>query len=214
MPRWIAILTSAALAALLWAAWRSPAPPSAQALSGQGPVACVLPPSALSGQAPQQSPVPATMPPFRLGEFTVSPLAGFSAEARVLSRKDYRFGPESTLSPTDLALGWQRMADPAVYDRLDISQSGRWYHYRWGPEGPPLPVREIVRSSANMHLVPADESVARALERVRQGQTVRLQGWLIEVRRDDGWTWRSSLTRDDSGSGACELIYVCALSAY
>ncbi len=214
MPRWIAILISVGLAALLWAAWSGPEAPSAQPLSGGGPVACVLPPSALSGQAPQQSSVPSTMPPFRLGEFTVAPLAGFSAEARVLSREDYRFGPESALSPTDLALGWQRMADPTVYSRLDISQSNRWYHYRWGAEGPPLPVDEIVRSSANMHLVPADQNVARALARVRQGQTVRLQGWLIEVRREDGWTWRSSLTREDSGSGACELIYVCALSAY
>lgn len=214
MPRWIAILISVGIAALLWAAWSGPEAPSAQPLSGGGPVACVLPPSALSGQAPQQSSVPSTMPPFRLGEFTVAPLASFSAEARVLSREDYRFGPESALSPTDLALGWQRMADPTVYSRLDISQSNRWYHYRWGAEGPPLPVDEIVRSSANMHLVPADQNVARALDRVRQGQTVRLQGWLIEVRREDGWTWRSSLTREDSGSGACELIYVCALSAY
>jgi hypothetical protein len=214
MPRWIAILISVGLAALLWAAWGGPEAPAAQPLSGGGPVACVLPPSALSGQAPQQSPVPSTMPPFRLGEFTVAPLAGFSAEARVLSREDYRFGPESALSPTDLALGWQRMADPTVYGRLDITQSGRWYHYRWGAEGPPLPVDEIVRSSANMHLVPADQNVARALDRVKPGQTVRLQGWLIEVRSEDGWTWRSSLTREDSGSGACELIYVCALSAY
>lgn len=214
MSRGIAILIAGGLAALLWAVWRGPDAPPTASLAGQGPVACVLPPSALAGQPPRQSPVPTTMPPFRLGEFTIAPLAGFSAEARVLSREDYRFGPESALSPTDLALGWQRMADPAVYDRLDISQSGRWYHYRWGSEGPPLPVDEIVRSSANMHLVPADQNVARALDRVREGQTVRLQGWLIEVRRDDGWTWRSSLTREDSGSGACELIYVCALSAY
>jgi hypothetical protein len=214
MPRWTWILIAAGLAALLWASRQAPVPAPAQALSGGSPVACVLPPMSSAAEGTRQSEVPPAMAAFRIGEFTVSPLAGFSAQARVLSRQDYRFGPGSDLSPTDLALGWQRMADPANYGRLDISQSGRWYHYRWGAEGPPLPLDEIIRSSANMHLVPADENVARALSRVRPDQTVRLQGWLVEVRRDDGWTWRSSLTREDSGAGACELIYVCALSSY
>jgi hypothetical protein len=65
-----------------------------------------------------------------------------------------------------------------------------------------------------MHLVPADAAVAAAIERVRPDQTVRLRGWLVEVQDADGWTWRSSLSREDSGNGACELIYVCELSSY
>ena len=212
MPRWLWIALAVGLAALVWAG--KPRPGARLAQAGQAGVACVLPPSPRAGEEPLQTGVPSAMRAFRLGDYTVSPLAGFSAEARVLSREDYHFGVESELSPTDLALGWRRMADPAVYRRLDITQSGRWYHYRWGAEGPPLPVDEIVRSSANMHLVPADDHVARALSRVKPDQTVRLQGWLVEVQRDDGWRWRSSLTREDSGGGACELIYVCALTSY
>ena len=176
-------------------------------------VACTLPPAARGG-TPLQSAVPSSLHPFRHGNFRMSPLAGFSIEARVLSREDYVFGAEAAISPTDLALGWQRMADPAVYEPLDVSQSGRWYRYRWGHGGPPIPVPEIVRSSANMHMIPADENVGRALAAVRPGQMVRLQGWLVEARRGDGWTWRSSLTREDSGHGACEVVYVCAISAY
>jgi hypothetical protein len=213
MPRWIWFLLAVSLAALLWATRQGPAFLPAQSLAGGAPVACVLPPGALPGSEPQQTAVPNAMGEFRLGEFVVSPLAGFSLEARVLSRQDYSSGPGSELSPTDLALGWKRMADPAHYERLDISQSGRWYHYRWDGDGPPLPLPEIISSSANMHLVPADARVAQALSQVRPRQTVRLQGWLIEARRDDGWRWRSSLSRDDSGDGACELIYVCALQA-
>jgi hypothetical protein len=209
MPRWIWILIASALAALLWAAQRSPVDAAA---TGSSPAAltCVLPPLAV-GAEPFQGDVPAEMRPFRRGDFVVSPLASFAVEARVLGREDYRLGPEAAISPTDLALGWQRMAEPHVYEPLGITQSGRWYRYRWGDEGPPIPLPEIVRSSANMHMIPADENVARALERVRPDQMVRLQGWLIEARRDDGWAWRSSLTRDDSGDGACELVYVCAL---
>jgi hypothetical protein len=27
-------------------------------------------------------------------------------------------------------------------------------------------------------------------------------------RAPDGWRWRSSLTREDTGAGACELVWV------
>jgi hypothetical protein len=154
--------------------------------------------------------VPSGQSPFRLEPATLTPLAGFRIEARVLGRRDYARGRESDLSPTDLALGWGRMREQAVLDALEISQSGRWYHYRWR-DRPPIPVEEIVRSSANMHLIPADASAARELAQVREGDRVRVEGWLVEAVAPDGWTWRSSLTREDSGDGACELVYVCSM---
>ncbi len=147
-----------------------------------------------------------------MGTATLSPLAGFSVEARVLGREDYRLGREAEFSPTDLALGWGRMADDTVLAQLTISQGGRWYRYRWQDQ-PPIPADEIVRSSANMHIVPANDAVAAALGRVEAGQRLRIDGWLVRIDADDGrWHWRSSLSREDSGEGACELVYACALT--
>jgi hypothetical protein len=37
---------------------------------------------------------------------------------------------------------------------------------------------------------------------------VALTGYLVEVRGPDGFRWRSSLTREDTGNGACELVWV------
>ena len=37
---------------------------------------------------------------------------------------------------------------------------------------------------------------------------------LVAAQGDDGWQWRSSLSREDSGDGACELIYVCELESF
>ena len=130
----------------------------------------------------------------------------------MLGREDYRLGREADFSPTDLALGWDRMRDDAVLAKLKISQSGRWYHYRWLDQ-PPLPVDEIVRSSANMHMVPADDGVARTLRTIKPGQRVRINGWLVRIDAGDGWHWTSSLRRDDSGGGACELVYVCEVTS-
>lgn len=201
-----------ALACIGW--WYSPVSPrvpkAAAALAGAA-VECPQPPLVLAGGAPLQTSVPASLPPFRLQSAILQPLAGFSIDARVLSRQDYSFGREVELSPADLALGWQRMRDDAVLSRLEISQSSRWYQYRWQGD-PPLPLQEIARSSANMHMIPSDQSVARTLRDVRPGDRVRIDGWLVEARMPDGWQWRSSLTRDDTGDGACELVYVCSIT--
>lgn len=155
---------------------------------------------------------PSSRATIRHGDFDLLPLADFALEARVLSRHDYHLDTESALAPTDLALGWGRMSDSAVIDRLDISQSARFYTYHWLDE-PPIPSEEIVRSSANMHLIPADAGVVDALARVRVGQVIALRGHLVEARRADGWRWISSLRRDDSGAGACELVLVDTLES-
>jgi hypothetical protein len=103
------------------------------------------------------------------------------------------------------------MRDDTVLAHLDIDQSNRWYHYRW-QGAPPIPVDEIVRSSANMHMIPSSDTIAKELARVRKGDRVRIEGWLVEADAPDGWRWRSSLTREDSGSGACEVVYVCGIT--
>lgn len=159
---------------------------------------------------PQQR-APASDTPIDHGDYVLTPRADFTVEARVLSRTDYRFDAGAALAPLDFALGWGRMSDTAVIDALEINQSARFYHYRWRDQ-PPIPAQEIVRSSANMHLIPADEAVERALDRVRVGSVVRLQGRLVDARRADGWHWNTSLTREDSGGGACELLLVEAVT--
>lgn len=148
---------------------------------------------------------------FVVKDFTITPLADFTLTARVLSRADYSFDRAAALSPTDLALGWGRMSDSSVLGRLDISQSGRWYNYHWSSGEPPIPKDEIVRSSANMHMIPADDTVRWELKQVRPGDVIHLEGQLIEARGPNGSIWRSSMTRDDSGDGACEVVYVRSL---
>ena len=163
----------------------------------------------VQSQSPQQTPT--TEAAFGFKGFTLRPLARLDLQARVLRREDYHLGKEADLSPFDLALGWQRMREDGVLSQLQISQSSRWYSYRWQDQ-PPLPPAEIARSSANMHMIPATDDVAAALSGVRKGDRVRIDGWLVEANAADGWRWRSSTTRDDTGGGACEVVYVCAIS--
>ncbi len=144
------------------------------------------------------------------GTVALKTRAQFELTARVLSRSDYSLDEGASLVPTDLALGWGRMSDSAVLANIQVSQSGRFY--RWHVKTFPIPRREIEVSSANMHLIPADAGVRAAIKRVRAGQIVHLQGYLVDARRSDGWQWNTSMTRDDTGGGACELVYVESLT--
>ena len=47
-----------------------------------------------------------------------------------------------------------------------------------------------------------------ALDHVVEGSIVQLRGYLVAVQAADGWRWRSSLSRDDTGGGSCELVFV------
>lgn len=166
----------------------------------------VQPAGVLVDIEPQQS-EPTSNTPITHGDYQLTPLADYDIEARVLSREDYSIDGGSSLSPTDLAVGWKRMSDTAVIEQLEISQSVRFFSYRWSKQ-PPIPLDEIGRSSANMHMIPADDSVARELGKVRPGAILHLRGQLVEAKRRDGFQWRSSLTRTDTGAGACELFFV------
>ena len=60
--------------------------------------------------------------------------------------------------------------------------------------------------------MPGNADVKRALARVRVGDIVELEGLLVDLWRDDGGQARTSLRRDDTGAGACEIIWVERLS--
>jgi len=172
----------------------------------------VHPPGVLVSAEPVQSDL--NGPPGVLAKhgYQILPLQSFSLAARVLSTARYRFDEGADISPVDLALGWGRMSDQSVLNEFDISQSGRFYF--WHVKRFPIPRREIETHSANMHMIPADDEIERRLESIRVGQIVSLEGYLVEVRAPSGWRWRSSLTREDTGAGACELVWVEKLEAH
>ena len=115
--------------------------------------------------------------------------------------------------PMDLALAWGPVADPEVLRRMKFHLSGRYVSW-WMEGGPGLPPQRVVESHvANHHLVPATEEVAREMKRVKVGDLVTLRGRLVdvEIRDRDGAVAhraRTSLSRDDTGSGACEQLWV------
>ncbi|HET6564672.1 MAG TPA: hypothetical protein VFG52_04600 [Xanthomonadales bacterium] len=191
VPRWLLILL---VALVLWA-WRD---------WSQRPVEQAY--GLRLAQAPKQQNL-ASAAPRQLGDFSLQPRARFDVEARVLSAERYRMGISADLAPLDLALGWGVMSDQAIVDQVKVSQGARWYILRWGAQ-PPAPEREIMRSSGNMHIIPANDSVRKQAFALRTGEFVKLTGYLVEAQGPGGFRWATSLSRDDTGDGACELFLV------
>lgn len=165
------------------------------------------PPGVLASNEPWQRLV--QRPAFQFGEYELTPLAEFDVEARVLSVEKYRTDGGARLSPIDFALGWGPMSDSAVLEHFRVNQGARFFTIY--PDEQAIDMKVALLSAANMHLIPATATLQDELKRVRPGHIVRLRGQLVSALGPNNFTWRSSLTRTDTGNGACELFYVEAI---
>jgi hypothetical protein len=140
--------------------------------------------------------------------WTIQPQASYQIAARVLGNKPY-YDWQSNVSPRDLALAWGDMSDPSVDEWIHWRQSGRWYHYDWNNGA--YSRSYITGHSANVHIIPATDNLDKALRQVEKNDLVYLEGYLVNLQvRDDGRVGHvnTSLSREDTGAGACELLYV------
>jgi hypothetical protein len=149
---------------------------------------------------------------WKLGEFNFIALAEYNIKARVLSRNNFSIGKESEVSPFDLALGWGPMSDQAIIDKINISQSNRWYY--WNADVLPIPSNEINLNSANVHIIPMNKQIEDKFDKVFKGSLIEMKGYLVKVTTSDSWWWVSSLKREDKGGGSCELFWVEDLEVF
>lgn len=165
------------------------------------------PPGILVQESPVQTLLPEAQPSIRHNDIALAPLAEFTLRARVLGKRKYHFDRGSSLAPIDLALGWGEMSDSTVLEQLDISQRDRFYFLRWRKD-PPLSEQRMMEQSTNLHAIPGSALVAEKLARLRSGQIIFLRGKLVQAHYQDGGHWKSSLSRQDTGNGACELMWI------
>lgn len=168
-------------------------------------------PGIVVADEPSQVDLPVDTPAFQQAAFKLKPLAIFSIDARVLHRKIYRWDRAAALVPVDLALGWGPMSDQRVLDQLDITQSMRFYWYHWARQ-PPIPTNEIISHSTNVHIIPSTSAIASQCKSLRVGSLIHLSGDLVEATGPEITSWKSSLSRTDTGNGACELMWVKEMS--
>ena len=140
----------------------------------------------------------------------------YDATALVVHTKNY-YGNDlgNRLSPKDVALAWGSVAACNEMVNFHWRQTGRWVYWRTNTYEELKTVgdeSDVDRQSSNNHMVPADVDVRRKIAKIRRGDVVRIKGYLVNINAENSkgttFHWNSSISRTDTGNGACELIYV------
>lgn len=146
--------------------------------------------------------------------YTVSPVAEYEIWGMVVSShyagsfldvaheraKDY-------LNIKDLCLLWGKNLETGAFRKLKFWNRDFTCYYSWTePEsGRAFSPAHI----SNNHLITADRSLRRTIRSVRRGDQVHFSGWLAAYGHKGTAAMRgTSTTRNDTGGGACETVYV------
>lgn len=153
--------------------------------------------------------------------YTLTPRFNYDISGLVLHRLAYNqwFSLSRTdeVFTLDLCLMWGNNLASGAYlnPTLAVEQDVRFCVYRYQP-GAGAPV--LNGALSNNHMVVSDPAIQSVLDDISAGDQVRITGKLVDVQASAlGATgqfesrqreWRTSTTRNDSGAGACEIIYV------
>ncbi|MFA5094737.1 MAG: hypothetical protein WC512_05785 [Candidatus Omnitrophota bacterium] len=119
------------------------------------------------------------------------------------------------LNNKDMGVVWGSNISSGTY--LDMKfTSGSWtlyWDFKWGT--PAAKQKEIMdkfdpSKISNNHILPADDRIAKLVMSAERGDQIWMKGYLVNYTTPC-WEnfWRaSSTTRDDTGSHACEVVYV------
>lgn len=135
----------------------------------------------------------------------IEALQPFYGDFRILGYKFYDEDEQAKFSPVDFAVSWGLFSRPEIASKIAVEQYDRYL--KWGMDHLPVPAEDAMKMVSNIHIVPANPTIAKQITKVKRGDLVRLKGDLVEITSDD-LVWRSSLTPDDVGDGACEVFRV------
>ncbi len=170
------------------------------------------PPGVLVESAPTQRDLDPP-PTWNRNGYTFIARARYDLNVRILRKENYHVDRGADLAPVDLAVGWGPLSDSTIIDQLEFSQMGRFFY--WRPKNGktfPLPTAVLIDHAAQMHMVPATQDIEERLRYLHPGQVVTMSGYLVDIRGPGGFTWNTSLTREDTGDGACEIFWAESIS--
>ena len=154
-------------------------------------------------------------------KYTVSPLYVYEISGLIVHRLDYTWFSiykKDSVFPLDLCMMWGNDVERGIYKSRDLSfrQDSRFCWWQWSGK---LNVNNSEIS--NSHLVIDNKDIEAKLKDLNEGDQVKITGFLSNIDAintgDPGeydppeFSLQTSTTRDDSGPGACEIIYVTGI---
>lgn len=176
------------------------------------PAATILPELA---QDPVQAPVriPALNVRKDGKDYTIRPLYSYELYGLVVSAHDsdswidfaHRLWGD-TLNVRDLCVLWGDNVKDRLYDAFSF-RNGDWTCF-FRTNDSEAWSRFRLDQISNNHLLTDSATVKERLSRARVGDQIVLRGYLAEYEHSEGFKRGTSTTREDTGNGACETVYV------
>ncbi|MFA5361704.1 MAG: hypothetical protein WC335_00440 [Candidatus Omnitrophota bacterium] len=150
--------------------------------------------------------------------YELTPLYDYQISGLLVSKMDYKFFSiykSSSVFPLDVCLLWGSNVGNRVYQykRIRFVQDCRWCNVEWWGD-----ITFNFNEISNNHLIfkePRLESLARNLV---SGDQIQITGKLVNVKahspgKNEAFNpsdlqWNTSIVRNDTGAGACEIVYV------
>lgn len=157
-------------------------------------------------------------------EFKLTPLYEYEISGLIVREKDYSFftlDKEDSGFPIDICIIWGENVDSKNFKSRDIyfSQDSRFCYWRYKEEGS-FNNNEI----SNNHIISNNKEIEKKIKSFLPGDQVKLKGKLVDVKAKiigEGdeydpkkFSMNTSISREDTGAGACEIIYVEDVEVY
>jgi len=168
-------------------------------------------------EEPQQSPV--SEPEFTTEvngqQYTIQPKFSYELDGVIVSYHDAdAFGDiwhhkrwKDFLNLRDLCVIWGKNVETGVYQNMKFSNDS-WTCWASWPDSA-TGALFAMNALSNNHLLSDNDQVKTALMKAEPGDHIRLKGILAEyANKSNGFQRGTSTTRDDTGNGACETIYL------
>ncbi len=139
-------------------------------------------------------------------EYTLVSVATYKTAVLVVSTKHYR-DEDAALVPVDLCVVWGALAEPEYLQYVTFTQKDRGCKCVY-EVGSPADTPEVLSQFVNIHLIPANDYILQAIETIKEGQKVILEGFLVDIYLNGSMYIETSRTRTDNGEGSCEVLYV------
>lgn len=141
--------------------------------------------------------------------YTLEPVATFKASVLVVSTKQY-FDDDKELIPLDVCVVWGEMALPHYRECISFEQGIRVCQVIY-IAACPFEESYLDTHFTNIHVIPGNENILKALKAIKKGQKVILEGFLVNIYRDGVLYKKTSMSRTDSVGAIYEILYVTQL---
>ncbi len=142
-------------------------------------------------------------------DYEIEPLYSYELWGLVVSHNDISslsdmYHDKKSFDTKDLCVIWGENIKTNGYQKMEF-ESGSWTCYFTYPSVVSFSSSQL----SNNHLITNSKEVRNKIEEVSIGDQIFIQGNLVNYsKKETSWERKTSITREDQGNHACEVIFV------